>query len=85
MTASLARPRLEMSLTCQNGPGAGAGVTGGRREGAARVWGSEGRGGRRKPAVRLVCRARGSWRPGPLTLPAPAWSPAEGWPSLRGT
>lgn len=33
MTASLARPRLEMSLTWRNGPGAGAGVTGGRREG----------------------------------------------------
>lgn len=57
ITASLMQSRMKMSLTCQKGPGVGAGVTGGRRKRAARVWGSEGRGGRRKLAVRPVCRA----------------------------
>lgn len=71
MPASLTQSRMKMSLTCQNGPGVGAGVTGGRRERAAGsgVQRDEEAGGSGRCAGLRAC-----WRPRPPTLPAPAWT-----------
>lgn len=82
MPASFTQSRMKMSLTCQNGPGVGAEGTGGWRERAARVWGSEGRGGRRK---RPVCRAPCVLAPASTDTPGPRLDAVEGWPSLRAT